>query len=956
MRFKLLLFTLLCTLAVALPAQGVVNNADANKMFRSKQGAVIRSTGKSLKVINVTKVRADVPDNYSQITINVLDTEDPGTGVWGDGTGYQMLLDADHNTYGTIIPETGGLTTSGDASAATYAEFEYKIPENADGSLTTTNMIISGSESLTIPAGIYDWCITNPTPDDRMWIASQNGDVQGRYDDYEFESGFAYTFTISLFGSNDYLEIGITSNYENPTNLMASDIANHVATLAWSPGGDETSWKVEYKKKEDYVWTTAGTTTSTNFQLEGLLAGTEYQARVQGIYADGLSGWALVTFTTTNEVEPLCEPEDMGEISYTLTDSYGDGWNDCAINIVDAETGTVITSLTITSGSSLEGTVKLCYGRTVNFEWVLGSYASECSFTITDPDGNDIYNATTGSSLTDGAVFATYTMAMGVTPANLAINEITDHSAKATWNSTADSFNLRYRPYVSTARSWDFSTEAQFNEFTCVDSDGDGRNWYFNSSEGHNANGCASSASWLSGQGAFDPDNWFVSPEVTLNGTLSFWATSSSSYLPDKIAVYAVVGDGTNLEDYVKIGGDYTPTSWTEYTFDLSQFNGQQGHFAIRHYDCRDNYHILVDNITLDIGGAPEWVTVNNVTSPYTIEGLDPETEYEVQVQGVVDSETTTNWTESVLFTTLEAPAEMTLAELCQNGTPGKLYKISNEYGLLGVYKNGKSVWFKDEDQAVDYQNPTPTTGTYQYYNVVETTLGINKSEKDFAQNNWIEVVFPSEVNYTNAHVSNLTGTYSCENGNPKLVVSAPVESDDVNQHQPSELIYELNPYMAVNFVGNQTYTNNGESQTFFFSMPKAQEYAQILWAVYKGNNEFEMPTGDDNYYGFEGSFTINLGLNNTPEPSLVPKSTYNFKAIIRKSASKAGPYEVYPTDLQGIPTAINGVFSDVNGEVVGVEYVNSLGVVSKRPFSGINIVVTRYSDGSATTVKKVFK
>ena len=54
--------------------------------------------------------------------------------------------------------------------------------------------------------------------------------------------------------------------------------------------------------------------------------------------------------------------------------------------------------------------------------------------------------------------------------------------------------------------------------------------------------------------------------------------------------------------------------------------------------------------------------------------------------------------------------------------------------------------------------------------------------------------------------------------------------------------------------------------------------------------------------------------------------------------------------------TAINGVFSDVNGEVVGVEYVNSLGVVSKRPFSGINIVVTRYSDGSATTVKKVFK
>ena len=72
---------------------------------------------------------------------------------------------------------------------------------------------------------------------------------------------------------------------------------------------------------------------------------------------------------------------------------------------------------------------------------------------------------------------------------------------------------------------------------------------------------------------------------------------------------------------------------------------------------------------------------------------------------------------------------------------------------------------------------------------------------------------------------------------------------------------------------------------------------------------------------------------------------------------SKAGGYIVYPGNLTGednIVTAINTV--NVNGEVVGVEYVNSLGVVSKRPFSGMNIVVTRYSNGSSTSVKKVFK
>ena len=108
-----------------------------DKSKRLKSGVATQS----LKVLKVTKNRADVPDGYSLITLNVLDAGDPGTGIWGDGTGYQMLLDADHNTYGTIIPESGPLTEEGgDVPASTYAEFEYKIPENADGAPSTTNM------------------------------------------------------------------------------------------------------------------------------------------------------------------------------------------------------------------------------------------------------------------------------------------------------------------------------------------------------------------------------------------------------------------------------------------------------------------------------------------------------------------------------------------------------------------------------------------------------------------------------------------------------------------------------------------------------------------------------------------------------------------------------------------------------------------------------------------------
>ena len=48
------------------------------------------------------------------------------------------------------------------------------------------------------------------------------------------------------------------------------------------------------------------------------------------------SAWVNTTFTT-----PLCDPEDMGEITYQLNDSYGDGWNGNAIEIV-APNGLVV--------------------------------------------------------------------------------------------------------------------------------------------------------------------------------------------------------------------------------------------------------------------------------------------------------------------------------------------------------------------------------------------------------------------------------------------------------------------------------------------------------------------------------------------------------------------------------------------------------------------------------------
>jgi hypothetical protein len=187
--------------------------------------------------------------------------------VWGDGTGYQMLLDGDATAYGSFIEI--------DMSDEDYSQFEYKIPENADGSLTTQNIVFNSSVSITIPAGTYDWYITNPSPEqNRIFIASSNGNVSGRQDNYQFEVGKRYEFTVSLDGEHDRVDVDIT-------------------TIA-SPSGSAT---------EDEPWTLVENVTSP-YTINGLDAETMYEVEVQAVCYDGNNTpWCHSIFTTPSACE-----------------------------------------------------------------------------------------------------------------------------------------------------------------------------------------------------------------------------------------------------------------------------------------------------------------------------------------------------------------------------------------------------------------------------------------------------------------------------------------------------------------------------------------------------------------------------------------------------------------------------------------------------------------------------
>jgi hypothetical protein len=103
----------------------------------------------------------------------------------------------------------------------------------------------------------------------------------------------------------------------------------------------------------------------------------------------------------------------------------------------------------------------------------------------------------------------------------------------------------------------------------------------------------------------------------------------------------------------------------TEYTFDVSEFAGQKGVIAIRHYNCSDVYYLYVDDFMIGEPGN-EWITFEGITDlEAALEGLDPETTYEVQVQATGTAGFSSDWTESTLFTTLGEVVPPTPTDQC---------------------------------------------------------------------------------------------------------------------------------------------------------------------------------------------------------------------------------------------------------------------------------------------------
>ena len=116
------------------------------------------------------------------------------------------------------------------------------------------------------------------------------------------------------------------------------------------------------------------------------------------IYID-FSDPELYRWTTARADSLVCYYE------IEMTDSYGDGWNGGALNIID---GAQTTTVTLNSGSYERVRVPY-YGNNVAFYWHAGNWGDEVGFTIFTSNGRGLFHHAAGSAINDGTLLFTLT-------------------------------------------------------------------------------------------------------------------------------------------------------------------------------------------------------------------------------------------------------------------------------------------------------------------------------------------------------------------------------------------------------------------------------------------------------------------------------------------------------------------------------------------------------------------
>lgn len=274
-----------------------------------------------------------------------------------------------------------------------------------------------------------------------------------------------------------------------------------------------------------------------------------------------------------------------------------------------------------------------------------------------------------------------------------------------------------------------------------------------------------------------------------------------------------------------------------------------------------------------------------------------------------------------------------------QRRTDGNFMEMNNAMGLAGnMYEEGTL-------SVLDDPAFTGTPGHFMTYLPVVWTYGTDRVKHD-GENSYGSPILKTGVGKVTVSVSGTKSKHSvyynwkdydgneCSIYNPLIAFQGAVPEDASVEYIP----YMYRVWRVSNDIRCYVYDNTSHKPVNV-DVPES-ELDKLIYEEWTDRDNITIGGNDELKFG-----------------ALLNNATINFRVRFyyvkyERATGKRSFYVVERTaPWEDISTSINEINS--NNEV-SKTYYNAQGVKSDKPFNGVNIVVTRYSDGTTTTTKVV--
>ena len=197
-------------------------------------------------------------------------------------------------------------------------------------------------------------------------------------------------------GYIDAVEVRHLNTCPRPSVMTIDSYDHESVTLSWT-GTEASEYVVRVSTVNNVESELAidASATDTTVTVSGLDVSTHYYTWVASLCGSDTSDWRQGPEFTTACGADFCE------VTIDMVDSYGDGWNGNAINVM--LNGSPYASATINEGYNNTFTLAICEGDSLELTWQSGSYASETSLSIAVA-GVTLLDNVSGEFFLDGQV------------------------------------------------------------------------------------------------------------------------------------------------------------------------------------------------------------------------------------------------------------------------------------------------------------------------------------------------------------------------------------------------------------------------------------------------------------------------------------------------------------------------------------------------------------------------